>query len=371
MFYVFIFLIILGYILNSISKKYVLNEVNYKRKLTSKHLEIGEEFQISTIIENKKFMHVTFLQVTEKFPLSIQYKFEVDQTSNKDFKYHTTTMMILPYQRIKREYVANFNNRGRYILRNVTLTAGDLLGLNTISKEIEYNDEVVVYPKALDIYNELTQVGDFIGDISVKRWIIDDPLVTSGIREYTGFEPEKTIHWPSSLKNGRLMVRNFDFTSDNSVFIILNIECSKPHWSGINKGHIEKCYSLIRSLMDEFEKEHVKYGFTTNAQVGEYFNGENYFRTSLGEEHYYNIINGLGCADYNISVPFEKLIDNTLSWHINCRTYLIVTPVILEPYISLINEVSNRVDKTVIFSMAPNNMDEIKEGIIKYSLERS
>lgn len=369
MFYIFVFLVILGYVLNSISKKYILNEVKYKRKLSSTELEIGEEFHIYTILENKKLLPVTFLQVKERFPVSMQYKFKVDETSNMDYLYHTTTMMILPYQRIKRDYVVKFNDRGRYLMRNVTLTAGDFLGLNTVSREVEYSDEIIVYPKALDLENEVTQVGEFIGDISVKRWIIDDPLVTSGIREYTGFEPEKTIHWPSSLKHGSLMVRNFDYTSDNSVFIILNIECFKPHWSGINKEAIEKTYSLVRALMDELEQEHIKYGFTTNSQISEHFNGENYLRSSLGEEHYYDILTSLGSADYSISVPFEKLISNTISWHVSCKTYIIITPVVLENYIEPINEMSYMVDKTILFSVASKNMEELKENIIKFTVE--
>lgn len=368
MFYAFIFLIILGYILNLISRKYTLNKVSYKRKLSDNYVEIDEELHLYSIVENKKILPVTFLQITEKFPVSMKYKFSADEFSKEDGMYHTSTMLLMPYQRIKRDYTVKFKERGRYLLRSVTLTAGDLLGLNTISRQLECDESIVVYPKALDISNEVTKIGDFLGDISVKRWIVDDPLVTAGIREYTGFEPEKAIHWPSSLRNGRLMVRNFDHTSDNSVFIILNIECGRPYWSAIDQEIIEKCYSLTRALMDEFEKEHVKYGFTTNAHVGAYFSGENYIRPSLGQDHYYNILESIGCAGYDISIPFEKLISNTFSWHLSCRTYLVITPIILEEYTEIIDEIRNNADKTVLFSIKQKNLNRINEGILKYSL---
>ncbi len=72
---------------------------------------------------------------------------------------------------------------------------------------------------------ELAPAGALLGDISVRRWIVDDPpLMTIGIREYTGNEPERYIHWPSSMKHNKLMVKNFDFTTDNSVLIALNMK---------------------------------------------------------------------------------------------------------------------------------------------------
>lgn len=369
MFNVFLCFIIAGLFLNYLSKKYALYEVHYRREISSKHVEIGEEIHISVIIENRKLLPVTFLKVTEKFPSAMEYKYEADLENSSDSIYHTAAVMILPYQRIKRDYVVKFNQRGKYLLRDVTLTAGDLIGLDTSNKQIEFNEEIVVFPKPMNYFNDGAKSGDYIGDIPVKRNIIDDPLVTAGIREYTGFEPEKAIHWPSSLKTGKLMVRNYDYTVDNSVFIILNIECSKPFWAGINKESIEKCYSLSRELADEFEKNHIKYGFTTNAQIGDYFNGENYLRPSLGGEHYYNILDSLGRGDYSITVSFEDLIKNVLSAHISCRTYIIITPIVIESYIEYINELRNKSDDTLLFSSKSDYTDMVNDSIKKYILE--
>ncbi len=79
--------------------------------------------------------------------------------------------------------------------------------------------------------------------------------MTIGIREYTGNEPERYIHWPSSMKYNELMVRNFDFTTDNSVLIALNIETMKPSWEPIEEDLIENCISIARGVMEELEEE--------------------------------------------------------------------------------------------------------------------
>ncbi|MFA6941028.1 MAG: DUF58 domain-containing protein [Clostridiaceae bacterium] len=366
MYYIFICLIAVGLFINYLTKKYALYNVSYKREVSSNWVEIGEELHISTIIENGKLLPVTFLQVTETFPSEMKYKYDADIKSLNNKLYHTTTMMVLPFQRIKRDYIVKFNGRGKYILRDVTLTAGDLIGLSTIEKNLEFSQELVVFPKPLDIESEASKAGDYIGDISAKRYIIEDPIVTAGIREYTGFEPEKTIHWPSTLKTGKLMVRNFDFTVDNSVFIILNIECSKPFWSGIDSSSIEKSYSAARKVIDDLENSHIKYGFASNAQVGDCFNGNKFIRPSLGRDHYYNILDILGRSDYSISMDFENLISNILSAHISCRTFVIITPAVLEPYAEQINKVRNYSDETILYSINSSNFDLISGSIRKY-----
>lgn len=365
MYNIFIWLIAAGLFINYLSKKYAFFNVTYKRKISSSQVEIGEEFNISIIIENRKLLPVTFFQVTEIFPAEMQYKYENNVKRLNELVYHTTTMMILPFQRIRRNYTVKFNKRGKYLLRDVILTAGDLIGLNTAEKQIQLGQEIVVYPKSYDIDGETDKAGDYIGDISVSRNIIRDPIITAGIREYTGFEPEKTIHWPSTLRAGKLMVRNFDYTMDNSVFIILNIECSKPFWAGIESKSIEKCYELSRKLMDDLENSHIKYGFSTNAQTGEYFNGLNFLRPSLGKEHYFSILDNLGRADYSITVDFESLMKNILENGISCRTFILITPVIIESYTDLINEAKNYSDEMLLYSANGENFSLISESIRK------
>ncbi len=78
MVYVLFFLIILGWVLNALSKKYGLNSVIYKRKISQTVVEIDEEFEITTILENNSLLPVTFLQVVEKYPARLEYKLKVD-----------------------------------------------------------------------------------------------------------------------------------------------------------------------------------------------------------------------------------------------------------------------------------------------------
>jgi len=356
--YALLFLILLGWALNALSKKYGLQDVIFERKISQTVVEIEEEFELITILENNKFFPVTFLQVVEKFPPILEYKFKADVLSTVQEVFHKTTLLLKPFERVNRVYTVIAKQRGKYTFKDVTLISGDLLGLNDSSKEIEFDQEIIVLPKPLSI-SELQPYGDYYGDISVQRWIIDDPILMTGVREYTGLEPERTIHWPSSLKTGQLMVKQFDYTTENSVMILLNIECAKPYWVNINQDKIEKCISLTRGIVDELEQASISYGLCTDAHISGRSNGLNLKKPGMGPYHYSEIVESLGCISYGLSLSFEDLLWNFTRLGGAYTTYVLITPTVLEPYINAINRLSEQAAKTIVVSLEEANYEHL------------
>lgn len=366
MIYVLIFLISIGLVLNILSKKYVLHNLYYSREIDKKIVEIDEEFEIVTVVENKKLLPVTFLQVIEKFPSALKYKFKASTEESAEYMFHKTAMLMFPYQRVKRSYKVFCNQRGRLVFRDVSLIGGDLLGLNTSILELERLQEVVVLPQKTDLENEIIPYGSYYGDISVKRWIIDDPILSVGIREYTGTEPIKTIHWPSSLRAGTLMVKEFDYTSDNTVMIALNIECAKPFWSGMNIEKMEKCISIAREVIEKFEEAGIPYGLASNAHYNGAKNSGSIEAAGFGRAHYNNTVESLGRIECGISMSFEELLGSIAKGAGSYTTFVIITPVVLEDYLDSINSLSEKAMRTVLISLDKSNLEYLRDGILTY-----
>jgi len=369
MVYVLILLIVLGILLNSFSKKYALKGIRYSREISKKIEEINEEFDIITVIENRKILPVTFFQIIERFPATIQYKFRTDKFKTVEFLFHTITMFLLPYQRIKRTYVASCDKRGRYIFSDVSLIAGDLIGLNTFTRSLDYWQEIIALPKPANLEKEIIPYGNYNGDLSIERWIIDDPTMIMGIREYTGLEPARAIHWPSSARSNRLMVKKFDFTLENTAMIILNIECTKPFWFGIDKksvDDIERCISITRGIMEVLEGQRIPYGFTTNAIMMGLPAEKNIVYPSSGPYQLNNLLEYLGRMSYNITMSFEDFILSLEKRDINCSTYIIITPKILESYIEPINSIASEMVRVILVSLSKDNIEYISDNVIRY-----
>lgn len=361
--YALIFLVLIGILLNMISKKYVLYNINYKREISKNVVEINEEFEIMSILENKKILPVTFIQIIEKFPLTLNFKAKAVVEITANYILHTSTMKIMPNQRIKRKYKVFCKHRGRYIFRDVTLIGGDLLGLNTVEKNIEYSQEIVVLPSVVDLGKEIMPYGDYNGDYSVKRWIIDDPILTIGLREYTGSESYRAIHWPSSLRCGRLMVKKFDYTTENTVMVLLNIECSKPFYTAINQEKVEKCISIARTIIEQFEEAAIPYSLITNSQYCGVTLGSTIEKVGYGSIHYNNTIENLGRIDISACMGFEEMLFKLTNNIGNYTTFLIITPSILEPYIEPINILSSKIMKAIIISLKDINIEYLNDDI--------
>lgn len=358
-------LILLAALLNKLSKEYSMESLNYKRNFSKTVVEIGEEFEISTILENNKFLPITFLQIREEYPDVIEYKGKTDIKKSVDRIIHRIFTTLMPFQRVKRTYKVTGDRRGRYLIKDVNLITGDFLGFTSFTKELFFLQEVIFLPKRYDIEKNLVPYGDYNGNISVRRWIIEDPILIVGIRDYTGYEPQKTIHWPSSLKSGRMMVKKFDYTTDNRVLIILNIEAFKPFWMNIDHVMIEKCISLTRTLCEDFETQGIPYGFVTNSQLsGSYYNG-NTIMPGWGKPHLDVIIESLGRIDYGINMIFEELLTQIIRNDDKYGTCIIITPSVIDSYVENINTLDRCCEKTVVISLSESNLDSLNDNVIK------
>ena len=127
---------------------------------------------------------------------------------------------------------------------DATLLAGDLLGLSQQQRDIHQFYEIVVLPRRVEAPDLSQALGGFLGDVSVQRFILEDPVLTIGAREYTGHEPMKTISWKHSVRTGRLMVKNFDHTVENCVTVLLNVD------GGTDYDTMERCFSLARMAVE-------------------------------------------------------------------------------------------------------------------------
>ncbi|MDP3387200.1 MAG: DUF58 domain-containing protein, partial [Eubacteriales bacterium] len=292
--------ILIGLIFDRYSKENNLKNVSFKREVETSVVEIDETFNVKIVVENKKWLPVSFLQIKEAFPMDLEFSLKANVEINYMQKIHTMTMALMPFQRITRIYQMIGLKRGKHIFQEISFISGDFIGLKTYSEPYSngYRQEIVVLPKPYSSLNDLKPYSNYYGDISVKRWIIDDPIMIRGVREYTGNEAEKYIHWPTTLKNGKLMVKDFDFTSDHSAIIILNTEVNLYLWENKDLPKIEACFSLTRTVLEAFEVEGIPYGLASNVTGITNFLGRSITDIGYGSHHLHLLLESLGRADY-------------------------------------------------------------------------
>lgn len=329
-------------------------ELTYSFGIENKDYEIGEDIEVSSVVENNKVLSVSYLKVEEHFPPH----FSVSRNAY--------SLFIMPFQRVRRKYKVSASKRGRHRIEQAVLELGDFAGLTSKQRKMPLGQEVVVLPKKVELAESIVPLGAPGGDVSVRRWLIDDPLMTIGIREYTGNEPQRFIHWPSSAKHGSLMVKKFDFTTDNSVLVILNVETMKPCWKPIEEELIDEAVSLARAALEEFEAQSIPYGLATNAYNDAAGRRGYLYHTGLGAAHLGTLLHTLGSIHFRIPGFFENTLRDIRKMRGNFTTAVIITPRILDTYIEPLDLLAKAVPRTVVIAIEDQHLDELNSSIIKY-----
>jgi hypothetical protein len=190
-------------------------------------------------------------------------------------------------------------------LQEFTLCAGDFLGLHEQEKRCGRFHEVIAVPRELSSARLNEVFGGFMGEMSVTRFILEDPVLTLGFREYTGREPMKSISWGQSARMNQLMVRKNDYTQEPSAAVILNVETEREDREDL----LEVCFSLARTVCTMLEKKGIRYSFVSNSYLSGGNSGLGNAVDGLGERHYRGILEQLGRASCQPSMSLEHMLE--------------------------------------------------------------
>jgi uncharacterized protein (DUF58 family) len=115
--------------------------------------------------------------------------------------------------------------RGRFTLGPVTLMSSDPFGLFPLQKQLPRNfaTHVVVYPVAMDLPYFQPPIGEQIGGEAQRRRTHYVTTNVSGVRDYSFGDSFNRIHWPSTARTGRLMVKEFEIDPVADIWILLDM----------------------------------------------------------------------------------------------------------------------------------------------------
>jgi uncharacterized protein (DUF58 family) len=241
------------------------------RKIDKKSMYPGQEINAKMYFENFSKIFIPFVHVEEQVPLQLERIGQSYSERIGDVKSYSNVFNIGAVERLKFNYKFSSNKRGIYYLKNIKVSIGDIFGLAEDIREFEDYIEIIVYPKVKNLSELQFNNNSLLGDIIVKRWIFQDPLYVKGIREYTTDHRMKDIHWNSSIRMGKLMVREYDFTSDRQVTFLFNTQTTTPFWNVYEGNNIESGIELMASIGKELINGGVATGIWTNGQIVSYF----------------------------------------------------------------------------------------------------
>jgi uncharacterized protein (DUF58 family) len=162
--------------------------------------------------------------------------------------------------------------RGRFRLGPLSLTSGDPFGLFQVTRHIPQTTHIVVYPMTVDLPDFSLPLGPMPGGDALRRRTHYVTANASGVRDYAPGDSFNRIHWPSTARRDRLIVKEFELDPLSDIWLFLdgnkNTQYTRPspEPAGADRptwlGRAEK---VTLPLSTE------EYGVTVAASLAQYF----------------------------------------------------------------------------------------------------
>jgi uncharacterized protein (DUF58 family) len=152
------------------------------------------------------------------------------------------------------ELKSTCTRRGRFSLGPVWVTSGDPFGIFRTSRKLSDGTNIVVYPKAVPLPGFGRVPGVLPGGaLQGVRVQFSTPNVSS-VRDYRPGDAFNRIHWPTTARTNRLMVREFELDPTADVWIVLDLDADAHTGTGLESTEeyaVSACASLARHLLDQ------------------------------------------------------------------------------------------------------------------------
>ena len=271
LFWLMLVLLALGCIQSFVFRRFGFKGVKYTREFSKPSVYEGEDVEMVEVIVNRKLLPVPWLRIESRISPDLHFKTAQEEREiSEDEQYHKSVFYLGPYSRVTRRHTIKCLRRGDYRLTTVEASAGDLVNFGRATQQMAVSAHLMVYPRLLADDEIDMPSRKWQGDVVVKRWIMPDPFLVGGLREYREGDPMRSVHWGASARTGRLQVKTYDYTADPRLMVVLNVQMQEHQWGELmryEQDRIEYGISLAATLLTRALEAGVEAGFACNGQL--------------------------------------------------------------------------------------------------------
>ncbi len=209
--------------------RYCLSRVEYQRRLSANRVFFGEEVQLEIEVANRKPLPLPWIQIDDEIPAQVTLlKGSLSSSYQADRALLSNFLSLSWYHKVKRRYPIRCLQRGLFTFGPTRISSGDLFGFFRREMEIPQVDYLMVYPKIVPLEKLGIPSKQPLGNIRQRTHIFEDPLLTSGVRDYHFGDSLKRIHWKTTARLGRIQTKVFEPTTTVDMGIFLDVRTTKP-----------------------------------------------------------------------------------------------------------------------------------------------
>ncbi|MDM8532759.1 DUF58 domain-containing protein [Anaerolineales bacterium HSG25] len=264
--------------------------------------------------------------------------------------------------------------RGRYTLGPISILSSDPFFNFIFTKDLPENftSTVIVFPLAVDLPNFQPAVGELTGGLVIDRRTHYTTTNVSGVREYVSGDSFNRIHWRSTARNGRLMVKEFELDPVADIWIFVDMgrmvqvgpsfdeiqvpELPKVHWEKLPDFTLapsteEYGVTIAASLSRHFLRQGRAVGLITYPE-GQH---REIAQTDRGERQLTRIYEILAVTQAHGSIPIAELLALEGARLSRNTTAIVITPSLDPKWVAALRHLNDRGIRSTAIVIDPSS----------------
>lgn len=163
--------------------------------------------------------------------------------------------------------------RGAFRLGPTVLISGDPFGFFAIKKVVPSEKTLLVFPFMANLAKFPEPGGELPGGRALRRKSLEVTPYAAGVREYAPGDPLNRIHWKTTARKERLMVKEFEQDPQADVWILLDAQAG-THAALADTRRVDRAnhYWIIpQRLVIPLPPNSFEYGVSCAASVADYY----------------------------------------------------------------------------------------------------
>lgn len=286
--------------------------------------------------------------------------------------------------------------RGSYQLGPLTVRSGDPLGIFELTRTLPQTSNILVYPATVDIHSFQLPEGQVPGGEATRHRSHYLTTNVATVRDYVPGDSFNRIHWRSTARTGRLIVKEFELDPTSDILIVIDLDPTYHHaraWSPPDEAGTPAVLWGERGKTLELIPATIEYAVTAAASLARryiaerrsvglisYTSHREIIQPDRGERQLHKILETLAVLQPVGELALDRLLTAEGSFLDRTSTIIAITPSTDSAWVVALRELARRGVKSTAIHVAANTFGPAlspdrtiaelwANGIPAYSLE--
>ena len=319
-----------------------------RRATFNRRTQVGKTFREQFIVRNTSIIPKLWLEIR-------------DHSTLPNHKASNVVASIRPRASAEWRIDTPCVQRGDYRLGPVSIIAGDPFGFFLLPREVDYTKRVVVYPETFPISSFATPKAMLSGGAPERQKSHNVTTNAAGVREYVRGDSINRIHWRSTARRGKLIVKEFEIDplenlwalvdfSQNSLVVDISQNGGNDLYPNSTEEYVVK---TAASIVQHFIERERSIGFTA------YLPHREFLQTERGNRQLTRILELLAVARSRSEKSLADILALELSHIPRGTTIIAITSTIDESWIRQAQLLPQRGYRTMCVYIKPESFNPV------------